>query len=443
MTKTSILKTEIYPKLYQCASEVFPEFNFKTHGNAWIARAKLDIDGTPTDAPGKVYLYQDKPHRLWSHKQGAAVLIWHYLSERENLTGKDLLKYMADLAGVTLSSPGEERPPPQKGISQSLLETALPWVVQKLWQSEDAAPVRDYLTEQRGYTEGECRAMGLGFISDRSALAAYLKDASRTDRDKQIAFFLRLKKPDSAVPFTSTHRLIIPVWGESRQLIGYCFRATEPGATPKYLNTYGLEKGRALFAYPPGQTQLVIVEGILDAAIAQAKGFDNVVSLNGTSLSLRQLEALQTQGIEAITLCLDSDKAGAAARKKIFRTLLENDLALRLYVATLPDGIKDPDALLCRRGPAALQTVLDTAQGFGQYLGETLTKLYAGEVNPTARKRDALIHRCVAMDSRFHYHPDRLDFRAAIAPALTRFGLSVVDYEQTVVGMLKASENSP
>lgn len=440
MTKTSLLQGEIYPNLYLIADQLFPEFQLRRQSNCWVARAKLDVDGSPTDAPGKVYLYQGKPHLLWSHKRGEGILIWHYLSERENLKGKTLLKYMAELAGVTLAEPGQQRPPPKKGIPQPLLETALPWLVAQLWQADEAAPVRDYLTQTRGYTEAECRHMHLGFISDRAALAAYLSQAGH--RHTQIEFFLRLKKPDSAVLFTSTHRLIIPVWGEGRQLMGCCFRATAPEATPKYLNTYGLEKSRALFAYPPGQTQLVIVEGILDVAIAQAKGFDNVVSLNGTSLSLQQLEALQTQGIEAITLCLDNDRAGAAARKKIFTILLENQLSLRVYVASFPEGIKAPDALMKHSGTAAFQAVLDNTMGFGQYLGETLAKQYKGETVPTPRKRDALIQRCFAMDSRFTYHPDRLDFRAAIAPALARFGLSVADYEQTVIGMLKAQENS-
>lgn len=440
MTKPSILKTEIYPKLYAIAPQVFPEFNFRPTQGAWVARAKRDIDDSPTDAPGKVYLYQDRPQRFWSHKQGEGILIWHYLSARENLKGKALLKYMADLAGVTLAESGQQRPPPKKGIPQPLLETALPWVIEQLWQSEDAAPVRNYLTEQRVYTEAECRAMGLGFISDRPALAAYLKNAGH--RDKQIEFFLRLKKPDSAVPFTSTHRLIIPVWGESRQLIGYCLRATAPEAKPKYLNTYGLKKGRALFSYAPGQTQLVIVEGILDAAIAQVRSFDNVVALNGTSLSLQQLEALQTQGIEAITLCLDNDRAGAAARKRIFKILLENQLPLRVYVASLPEGIKDPDALMKHSGAAAFQAILDNAMGFGQYLGATLAKQYRGEITPSPRKRDALIQRCFEVDSRLLYHPDRLDFREALLPALQRFNLSLVDYEQTVAGLLKVQQNS-
>lgn len=440
MTKTSILKTQIYPKLFAKAPQVFPEFDFRNRGNAWVAGAKLDIDGSSTDAPGKVYLYADKPHRLWSHKHGTAVLIWEYLRARENLSGKALLLYMADLAGVTLSPHSGERPPPKKGIPKALLETALPWMVEQLWQSDEAAPVRHYLTKTRGYTEAECRQMHLGFISDRAALAAYLNQAGHNS--KQIEFFLRLKKSESAVPFTSTHRLIIPIWGERRQLIGFCFRATAPEATPKYLNTYGLEKGRALFSYNPGQTAIVVVEGILDAASATARGFHNVVPLNGTSLSLHQLEALQTRGVQSITLCLDNDHAGAVARKRIFKVLLENQLPLRVYVASLPEGIKDPDALMKHSGAAAFQVVLDNASGFGQYLGETLAKQYTGETNPTARKRDALIKRCFEIDSRFAYHPDRLDFYSAIGPALERFGLSLADYQQTIAGLAKVQENS-
>jgi hypothetical protein len=57
----------------------------------------------------------------------------------------------------------------------------------------------------------------------------------------------------------------------------------------------------------------VLVEGFLDLHQLRARGIENIAALGGTPTGTRTSVAVHRLGIEAITLCLDSDEAGRPA----------------------------------------------------------------------------------------------------------------------------------
>ncbi len=402
---------EIYPKLFDAADRVFPEFQFQAHASGWIAMAKRDLDGSETKQGGKVYIYRDRPHRLWSHRLGEGISFWGYLAERDGynpqdsqavvphlarLAGLELAPFSPSASGKILGHPGNQR------SQQPILQSASRWMQQAL-QSPEAEAVRSYLTQQRGYGSDDIERMQLGFLPSQQALEAHLlADGYTTDRVQ--ACLTRFSQP-----IGRTHKLIIPVHSRRRQIIGFCCRTIIPTLEPKYLNTKGLDKTAALFGYAFGCEQLVIVEGVLDAAIAQARGMTQVIALHGSSLSLAQLKQLQGEGIYGITLCLDGDRAGAQARKRIIERVLTQIPQMRLRIATLPKG-QDPDDIIRTAGIEAFQKRIDRAEGIGAYCGRRLAEQMRSKPL-TAEVRDRFLERCAKIERGLIYPPDRYDFQ--------------------------------
>jgi hypothetical protein len=52
---------------------------------------------------------------------------------------------------------------------------------------------------------------------------------------------------------------------------------------------------------------IILVKELSDALIARANGIENVVALNGSGMSIRQLELLNNLGIKEVDLCLNDN----------------------------------------------------------------------------------------------------------------------------------------
>lgn len=430
------LLDEIYPKLFAKADLVFPEFQFIAQGGGWVAAAKRDLDGSETQQGGKVYIYRDRPYRLWSHRLGEGMTFWGYLAKRDGFNPQDkqaLLHHLAQLAGLSLPAGASPGGIGQAQASQTpILQAALDWMHQAL-ATPAAAAVQTYLRQQRGYSRADIEQMQLGFLPSQGALEQHLASLGYA-RDRRQACLRRFH------PFMGrSHRLMIPIRSRRQQLIGFCSRTIIPTLEPKYLNSKGLDKTAALFDYPFGSSHLVLVEGVLDAAIAKARGMAQVVPLLGSSLSLEQLRQLQAEGIQAITLCLDGDRAGAKARKTILERCLTQAPQLRLRIAMLPGG-HDPDALIRSAGLGALQSCIDQAEGVGAYCGRRLAEQISRDAL-TAAARDRLLLRCAKIEHHLSYPPDRYDFQQHLHSALAQ-RLPAEVYAQTLLHLQQAHQQA-
>jgi len=95
-------------------------------------------------------------------------------------------------------------------------------------------------------------------------------------------------------------------------------------------------------------SSIVIVEGYFDAVALYGAGVKEVTSCMGSAISREQLEA--AAGVVGsggrIILCLDADEAGTNAMERVCSstmiwTILQKT-GVDIFVATLPDGLKDP-----------------------------------------------------------------------------------------------------
>lgn len=111
-------------------------------------------------------------------------------------------------------------------------------------------------------------------------------------------------------------RAVFPVRDYQGQLWG-CVGRSINGAHPKYLNYWEMKKGKQVLGAHLIRTQkkIIVVEGVLDAVIAEQvlykerRGDYGIVSILGASMTKEQVELILKFSTEVI-LCFDNDQAG-------------------------------------------------------------------------------------------------------------------------------------
>lgn len=370
-TSTIDLWGEVIPALYQRADEAFPEFGFVRRGKGWQSTTAVKIDGNVGDKAGKVYLYENNPGRLIDYTR-EPVSVWDYIQSRDNLTNGQVFRKLADLAGCKLLTrdltPQEAARLEEERGQARLYECLNDFFIDCLSgpenenaQSNQAAVLRKYLTENRGYKPSYFRKPGqdadhqsaqmeLGFVPHRDKVRAHLISKGFSEKE---AFGVMAEER-----LGKSHILSIPFRDSVGRIKGMIYRSIH-GENPKYLYSGGLDKSGLLFNLKAvrGDKELLFVEGQLDALHASAIGIENVVALGGSSLNERQIQAAIKAGAKSITLIPDNDEAGRNAALKWITALQKHDL--KVYVAEVPKEargakIKDLDQFIRVMGESAV-----------------------------------------------------------------------------------------
>lgn len=444
MSNTREILEEIYPAIYERAAEVFPEFGFRLHGNKYVSTTGQKVNGE-TGSAGKVYLYSNNPGRLIDFTRGNKSL-WDYIAERDGLGGNAaVLERLSDLSGVKLPPSSSDaykaiheakkRAELWEDVNDFLLD-CLSGRDNKHAQSPEAHSLRHYLTKERGYTANQIRLPGeaidpdrppieFGFIPSASALFDYLRG-----RGHESAFIHEVIKLDSRIG--TTHRLTLPWRDYFGRIRGIVARSINPAEDPRYLYSTGLERGRFLFNLRPMKQDrdLVIVEGVLDALVPTSLGFHNVAAIGGAHLSAEHIKQIERARPARVTLCPDNDKAGAEATPANLE-LLQN-LGLRLYVAELPEGIKDADELIRKHGPAAFTSLVDHAITLSDYHINRITRKFEelGELTP--KQTDELFDEIADVGGSFTRREDADYFVNQLKGGFERIGYTSEAFDEAV-----------
>jgi DNA primase len=231
---------------------------------------------------------------------------------------------------------------------------------------------RDYLT-RRGVRPETVEGFGLGYAPSAwdgllRALAAKGYEAAVLDRAGLVA-----ARAEGAGHFDLLrHRVIFPIEDLQDRTVAFGGRALDREATPKYLNSResaAFQKGRLLYLLNRAReairetSEVVVVEGYMDALACHQAGVRNAVATLGTALTLDHALLLK-RFAGRVTLVYDADAAGRLASERGAQLFEEAELPAA--VAILPAGA-DPDGFLRREGPEKFRTILDSALSMFDY----------------------------------------------------------------------------
>jgi DNA primase catalytic core len=370
---TDWIKYELYPTLFESIDTALPEFSFKRKGRNWVSSNKLKITGEEGDSIGKVYVWETAPGFIKDFTRETASIV-DYVIKRDGGEFIQAVKTLAEAVDLPLPKGDFNQESYHRYKDQAtLLEDCNSYFIYCLENSTGADEVRGYLYS-RGYSDEDVKAMELGYIPDQEKLFKYLlsKGYSQSFIDEVV----KLNKG-----IGSTHRLTIP-YRSGGSVKGFKFRTTG-NATPKYLNSTGLDRIGGFFNLSgiKGDKDVVIVEGELDSLSATARGVENVVATGGSSISSDQVKDAIRRGAKSFTLCLDTEPGKEEETAKRLTSAIEVILGERVnkvYIVTLTDlgGDKtDPDRLIKESGVNAFREAIRGALPYYEYkLQETLSK---------------------------------------------------------------------
>jgi DNA primase catalytic core len=403
-TIKELLDFQIYPSIYNRIDYLFPEFGFKRSGNGYVSTTKIKIDGSE-GKESKVYIYDNNISCFIDYTRGTTS-IWNYVQEQNKLSNFETLKYLSELAGVNLSfdyKADDIEAIKENSRTTEIWEESNNFFIECLndknnvyFNTVECKELREYIKD-RGYNENDLKitkkeeitssSMELGYIPSQEILFKYLenKGFSKEEVSKKIQLNINIGR---------THKLTIPYrdnLGRIRGIICRNINHKKTDESPKYLYSTGLKRDDILFnlKFLKGNKDLIIVEGILDCLIAEARGIENIVALGGTSLNSKQVELAKKYGAKKVTLCLDNDDAGKKATLKAIEVLKNS--GLKIYVSSLTETIKDPDQLIKEYGIEAFQEKISQAQSYYMYIIDKITEPYNGKEFFTDKDRDEII----------------------------------------------------
>jgi putative DNA primase/helicase len=290
---------------------------------------------------------------LWKQRQGTGI----------TPRGQDFIALVRELAGLVgvafperILTPEEQAHARQWETRRTGLDAVTASSQQGLWAPAGEA-ARQYL-HTRGFADDAIRTLGMGLYPEVDEVTRLLMAQGQDLRDMRQHGLLWWKLEGYVViPWADAY-------GRPLTLYGRWPSKTLPADRPKTIALPGDESKRSPLyfdrARQAGHTDVVLVEGVLDAALLQALGDTRVIACVSAQLSRLQVSTLARHKVRAVTICLDPDQGGERGVVSCIKSL--KAAGIRAYVApTLPDGL-DPDEFVLRDGLDAWRAHIAQAQ---------------------------------------------------------------------------------
>ena len=276
--------------------------------------------------------------------------VFSFILRKENISFGDGLRFLAERAGVTISSRFE--PETGKGEKERLYQVnqaAAQYFHNLLLNAPAGEKARIYLTS-RDLSPKTITDFQLGFSPNSwEALKQYLIERGYAE-DELLTAGLVIEAEAGRTHDRFRNRLMFPILDARARTTGFGARVLDD-SLPKYLNspqTPIFDKSSSLYGINLAisairqQDLAVVVEGYMDVITAHQNGFSNVVASMGTSVTEKQVSTLKRL-TKNMALALDADAAGDEASLRCVG--YENTLDAEVKVILLPRG-KDPDEVI-------------------------------------------------------------------------------------------------
>jgi DNA primase len=324
-----------------------------------------------------------------------------FIMELENLRFPDAAQVLAKRAGIEIApeDPREARRRSEREAIYDANRIAAAFYHRLLLQDPRAEEARQYC-EGRGLQTATIEAFSLGFApAGWDALATELRREGIPVEIALAAGLLKARGEGRGFYDVFRHRLMIPTYATTGEVVAFGGRALAAEENPKYLNTPTTPvytKGRFVYALNVARRSaaksgsLIVVEGYLDCIALHQAGFEGAVASLGTAFTPEQAAELRKYA-ENVFVCFDADAAGQAATAKSLDVLVQAGIHAR--VVGLPAG-EDPDSFVRSRGPAAFGELLEAAVPWVQFmLDKELERMGTGFTRPAeiARRAERLV----------------------------------------------------
>jgi DNA primase len=302
-----------------------------------------------------------------------------FLMRSRHMSFPDAVEQLAGQSGLDLpeqTPQDREREKRQAGL-YDVTEAAADWFEEQLWKPAGKAAL-DYL-RNRGLSDGTIRRFRLGYSPEsRTALKTALQDMGDM-LAVEAGLLIKPEEGENRESFDRFRgRVMFPISDRRGRIIAFGGRIMGDGQ-PKYLNspdTPLFHKGHNLYGWALAREDaaktgtVLVAEGYMDVIALHQAGFGNAVAPLGTALTEEQIELMWRDVAEPI-LCLDGDAAGQRAAIRAAEralTILKPGRSLRFATLPVPE---DPDSLIKKSGPAAMQAVCDQAISLSDMLWRT------------------------------------------------------------------------
>ncbi len=287
--------------------------------------------------------------------------VFTFIQEIEHLDFPGAVEHIAAKAGIQLNytSAGQSQERSRRKKLTELMNEAVEWYHDRLLNSADARPARDYL-RRRGLSGDIARQFKIGWAPDDwDQLSRSLGAPPDMMQDVGLSFRNRRNKMQDSF----RARVMFPILSESGEALAFGGRIL-PGSedpakyknsseTPIYMKSktlYGLNWAKADVAK---HDQVIVCEGYTDVIGFHRAGIPRAVATCGTALTEEHVRLLKRYASKVV-LSFDADAAGQGAAERFYEW--EEKHKVEVLVARLPDG-KDPGDLASSQPEALVAAV--------------------------------------------------------------------------------------
>ena len=314
---------------------------------------------------------------------GAGGDVFKFVMQYENLQFTDVVRRLAERAGITLEFEQTEGAPSrdEKELLFKLHEQAAAFFHQHLLKQPADSPIQAYLKKRR-ISMDSVKRWKLGYSPDAWDELLQRATAKKFSAALLESAGLVLKRDTGGYYDRFRGRLMFPICDDQGRVVAFSGRIlTDAKDQPKYVNspeTAIFQKGKILFAMDKAKKAIldeklaIVCEGQLDTITCHENGFTNVVAPQGTAFTEQHARILKRHTDEVV-LMFDGDEPGQNAAVRNAEPLWELGVSIR--VALLPEG-HDPDSFLKQHGPSKLRELLDAAPGFFDFLLHRLSRQF-------------------------------------------------------------------
>ncbi len=211
---------------------------------------------------------------------------------------------------------------------------------------------------------------GLGYATGRVPLFEHLKKLGYNE-EEIFASGIIMKNDSSKIYDRFFSRLIFPIFDVSGKVIAFGGRVLND-SKPKYLNSaenivYYKNKHLYMmnFAVKEKLSEIIIVEGYMDALSLQKNGITNAVASLGTSLTENQAKLIKKY-TDNVIIGYDQDLAGQEATLRGMEIL--SNAGINVKVLKLDkEGIKDPDEYINKMGAERFKECVENSMPLVEY----------------------------------------------------------------------------